>query len=376
MGTSLVEMSGLGDKIVNFPSILRVKSLQGREKSRTRFMQKLLSKTSGTYGKLIPELPLELQKDLRFLYLFLRAVDIVEDTPQIAYEQKREGMDILLSTFQNPSDEYLQTIGPKLLELTKPKEESFRILLEHTPQLAREYRELPQNVQETILTQGSEMAYNLISPDFDTMEDVSKRDRYCHWAAGLPGFMISTILHNRGYISKQTLDEVITNPKDERTYVNLANDVGVSFQDMNDLGDVREDVPSKIYRFPFTWLQEEGIPTYDALINPATPEDFAKSEKVLMKMIDHATPLIIRSNEYINKMPKQPEGIRNFLGLGAVGCAAKARVGKNLFRDGRVHTGEKLAIYEKVRAIVSRQEDLAGLVEHTLVRPAQEYKIG
>jgi phytoene/squalene synthetase len=306
----------------------------------------------------------------------VRYPDIVRDEPRIPEQWRQEASSHYLNTLSYPTPE---NIGEQveLFKKIKPLEKGFAKLLGKFPVFMQAFQQLPEPVRQSTIKWTTEMVNGFYMSDLQDIGSIKDYYRRAHYDAGVVGYIITDDFMHRGYISQETRDKLMPDPKSEKLGVNLANDVGVALQYANDIGDIWDDIRDGIYKWPRILLQAQGL-DYSSIPNLdlSSEHDRAKGNAILEELVSDAKPIIISSCKYVEEMPQDPNGLRNFLNFTIALSAMKLRNSYGLMTPERKipkDLGEIDQIFHKVREIGEQGGDALPFIQHTLERPAQEF---
>lgn len=339
-------------------------------------MQELLPKVSKTYAIAIPELPMDVRRDLTMAYYVVRELDIFHDDLTLDPEKVRVLSEEFLTTLEYSTQENIARLVPKL-EALEPEKRGYRKLLRKLPTFVRAFHELPEKVQSSILRWSKVMALGFGNKELMNIQSMEDYYRRCHYDAGVVGSIITEDFWHRGYLSDKQKEKLMPDPMSEKLGVNLSNDVGIALQFANDIDGIIEDMENDIYRMPHELLVAKGL-SYETLANASRDEGSKRRAAAFLEdMVQHAKPLIKNCNTYIKELPYDPNGLRNFLGFSTLVSTAIVRNTFNLLtpaRSAKPNLKEVFHIYNKVREINFEHQDLEPFITHTLEKPAWEYK--
>lgn len=191
----------------------------------------MLWKTSRTFYIPIRRLPPVLQEAVASAYLCMRAIDEIEDHPQLTKERKVQLLHSISEILKKPIDDFAFT------EIFQPH---VSILKDVTLEFADWIRFCPSSILSTILSATARMAKGMaewVSKDWEirTVEDL---DHYTFNVAGLVGVMLSDLW--KWHASLETNRE-------------LAIAFGRGLQAVNIIRNRKEDLARGVNFFPNGW---------------------------------------------------------------------------------------------------------------------------
>lgn len=295
-----------------------------------KYIWKILPDISRTFAFTIPKLPKEVALDLAVAYSVCRIIDTIEDS-NLAPEKKKALMGLMIKVLTEPR--------PKIAEFCDAMKlvsdnEKYRELVEKTGKVIGALRSRPSRVQEIIVKNAVVMAKGFVEDGIQNIRTLSQQNRYCFYAAGIVGHIITELFGYYGYLSKEEVEELLP----------LAEDNGLALQKVNIMKDILDDIRDGRFYWPAEILQEYGL-TYETLGSKGNME---QSVKVLNALYEDVKPYFARSLEYIHKLPDKPAGLRIFCANNILMAIATTRT----IMNSRLFTQAKLKIArEEVYAI-------------------------
>lgn len=202
--------------------------------------RRLLEETSRTFFVPIMRMPEELQSAVGSAYLCLRAIDEIEDHPELARQIKIEALNGMATIFAKSKREISNSDFDRLLSDHSDKLPEVTMSISEVAGLA------PSEMRESIFAITAEMAHAMaewVQCDWriETREDL---DQYTFDVAGRVGILLSKIW--RWYDGTDCNDE-------------LAVGFGRALQAVNIVRNREEDGERGISFFPNGWNQEDMI---------------------------------------------------------------------------------------------------------------------
>ena len=338
-----------------------------RNKQQTKeeaWLSEILPEISRTFAFTIPHLPRIVAKDLAVSYAICRVIDTVEDSI-LTTEIKRQTLDVSLLSLQQPNDTILRKDCQFLLK-SVPTSKNYQRLLDEAPMLIDVFHELPSRIRQIITTISSEMVNGLSDEYVQRINTREDQNRYCHYAAGLVGHLITLVFNYRGYIQKDNIEKML----------DLGHDFGVALQKVNILKDVEEDVAEKRLYWPRDTVESSGL-NYKRL-SPILEKDREKFSNLVSKLIEDVKPYFARGFDYIDGLPHAPEGLRIFCGDNLIFAIATCRIleSNDFLYDGtnKISREEVQGIHYRVKEIVRKRGDLRDLGRHVENQSFAEYR--
>lgn len=185
------------------------------------FCYNALRKVSRSFAVVIMHLPEGLREAVSVFYLVCRALDTIEDDPELNTALKH---DLLCSFYHLKPEEsrILQGIGDK---------PDYRTLVNHYDKVLRVLESLNPAYQVVILDIARRMGAGMASFIQRRIETLEDYDLYCHYVAGLVGIGLSKLFEVSGY-------EKPSSSRDEEA----SNAMGLFLQKTNIIRDYLEDI--------------------------------------------------------------------------------------------------------------------------------------
>ena len=230
-------------------------------------------------------------------YLLCRVADTVEDAPELPPGTRAD----LLRTYRAALDpgnntemsDFRTAVDP-WLPAPADRSEDWAVVAE-APTVWTAFRDQPEPVQRAVLPPVREMVGGMA--DFVErhaghgglrIADRAELERYCHYAAGTVGTLITNLL---------TTDL----PRERaRPLYDTAEGFGRFLQLINISKDVYDDYTEEnnVY-LPATWLAEEGVDP-EAVLDP---DNRAAAARVVARTADHARSFRDDAQAYLEAMP-------------------------------------------------------------------------
>ena len=329
------------------------------------FVQNLLPDISRTFAFTIPKLPKDLALDLTIGYAVCRVIDTIEDSSLISSE-KSVLMRSFLDSLRNPNSSKKKSLE-SFLGNVPTSAKGYRKLLDNAFRLIEVFNCLPSRVQGIILRFSGEMARGLADSKTQIIKTIEDQNIYCHYAAGVVGYMITSLFSCRGYITDFQRDRLM----------GLGHDFGLALQKVNIIKDLPEDFAEGRKYWPEKVIREQGL-TYPTLLQPITEKDRLKSMKVLETLLADARHYFYNGLRYLDNLPYIPAGLRVFCGDNLMMAAATMRTVSTakFFVSGegrKIKREEVYAIDSIVRKMTRNKQSLKLFAEHLLVEPADTF---
>ncbi|CAF1077076.1 unnamed protein product [Brachionus calyciflorus] len=194
------------------------------------YCYKKLEKVSRSFTVVINQLNPVIRDEICIFYLVLRALDTIEDDPNLDLDNKLK----LLKNFHN-------NIGNEFYEHDNIGDEPDYIeLMRNYRHVAKIFNKLDSKYQEIIRDITKKMADGMCEfIEAKGIKKIQEYDLYCHYVAGLVGIGLTQI-----FVASEIEEKAILNE------LNLANSMGLFLQKTNIIRDYAEDVEKKRYFWP------------------------------------------------------------------------------------------------------------------------------
>lgn len=275
-----------------------------------RFQEYLLKGVSRTFALTIPQLPDNLCYAVTNAYLLCRAVDTIEDEPNIEASLKREFCNRFIEVVKGNEDpdKFGRDLSPLLSEYTIPLEHE---LIDNISRVINITHSLDQTqrkaLERCIAIMAEGMAFYQDNHSGNGLEDLRKMDRYCYYVAGVVGEMLTELFchHN----------EEMNTRKNE--LMELAVSFGQGLQMTNILKDMWEDLERSACWLPRSIFKQNG---YDLSKIHDKQNNNPGFEQGLVELIGIAHSHLKNAFNYTLMIPREESGIREFC-LWAIGMA-------------------------------------------------------
>lgn len=343
-------------------------------------LQNLLQESSRTFAFTLEKLPQPLSKWLGAAYLGARIIDEVEDSP-LAVEDKKYIMKRIPSVLRGGAEFETSSLETLLKGLSEEKIQGYQKLLSNISCVRLELGKFPAKVQDIIRKCYDKMVEGLSNPATQNIQTLEDHHRYCHYAAGTVGYMVTELTQEAGYFTEQQVRKLMPFPDNFKLGVNPAHDFALGLQLTNDVRDLHKDAKEGIYRYPQDLLKQESL-TYEILLNAKEKdsENLKKAYKVLKSQINDARQYILSANTWLDELPFNPIGLRQAWGDTLAMSAATLRVINNhaFFYDEKyrkISQEEVKCIDEKTRELTEKNKTMLPFLEHLFDRPASDYNV-
>jgi len=321
---------------------------------------KIFPSISRTFAYTIPKLPRKVALDLAVCYAVCRVIDTIEDTP-IKHEERIILSKSFLNVLHTRNIDSSLVMECKQMFNSIPAEMKYKRLLMIIPILNRILKMLPVPIQEIIIKVAKTMAMGFLNKRIQRIHTLSDQNKYCHFAAGIVGYMITEVFQERGYLSGESMKNMMP----------LAHDFGLALQKVNIIKDVVPDIKEARFYWPKDLLKERNL-TYMNLVHPKSREQAQKSIEIVNLLVKDAKPYFENSINYIDKLPHSPEGLRIFCGdniLMAYATLREANSGKVFLNKAKITREEVHNIDLEVTRLVRQRRSLASLAQRISVAP-------
>lgn len=330
-------------------------------KDALNFIETLLPEISRTFAFTVPKLPKDLCFDLTAGYTVCRVIDTIEDSA-ISSAEKKTAMRVFLEALKNPSNSKIKKLS-FLLTKIRVSHKGYQKLLNNLSNLFIVFKSFPRKVQEIVLKFSSEMADGFAVPEVQKIRTIEDQNRYCHYAAGVVGYMITELFSYRGYISNFQRSKLMP----------FAHCFGLALQKVNIIKDVFKDVAEGRKYWPEEIIRQHGL-VYEDFFKQSTKDNESKFEKVLNVLLKDAKNYIDSGVYYIDNLPYKPPGLRICCGDILMMAVATIRVVKESGLEKRkIEREEVYAIDRIATKLAENKESFALFAEHLFCEPAYSY---
>ncbi|MCK8515171.1 squalene/phytoene synthase family protein [Methylonatrum kenyense] len=300
---------------------------------------RLLPGVSRTFALTIPQLPEELRPAITNAYLLCRIADTVEDSTEMAPDQKELHYGRLLTALDD--DRTADAFANALLETGMIRDPLERELIGETRGVLTAHRELPQPQQDALRTCLRTMCHGMARFEHEKnpngLADRALLRDYCYVVAGCVGEMLTELF-------------VDANPRlapQRRELRDLAVAFGQGLQMTNILKDVWDD-----RRRGICWLPRDVFRAHSLDLETAerwhTLESYRDGIRFLVAV---AYRHLQCARDYTLRIPAEETGIRRFCSW-AIGMALYTL--RNIAANTGFTTGEQVKISRRrVRLIVA-----------------------
>ena len=256
----------------------------------------MLPKVSRSFAVCIPELP-EITKDnVMISYLVCRIVDTIEDSSLRNIKQKIKQLDyfndILSRKITNPEKEFLEEIAGFTNNLYEAD------LMRNTSRVLNILfsNEFPEDIKESVLYWTREMIQGMKEFLEKEIVSIKDQDKYCYYAAGTVGHMLTEIYRFNGHINLEKFSKI----------EKLSDNFALGLQKVNIIKNLREDFKNERRYWPSDLMKNQGI-LYEDLFN-----DNGKALIILNQLVENAQQHLDKALEYILIIPEKQEKLRIF----------------------------------------------------------------
>ena len=273
-----------------------------------KYAEEMLDKVSRTFALNIRVLGKSLRKPVLLAYLYMRMADTIEDAPDLLAKEKIS----LLGKFSRAMrfggkniDEFVEALPqswknngkddcalccnagiaiPLLCECAEPIAEAVKKGVE----------EMCGGMAEFILRQSE------LTGDWFTIENEEDLNRYCYFAAGLVGNMLTELFCFVGNFSEER----------KKKLRERAVSFGLALQLVNIIKDIQDDFPRKVCFVPMEFCRRHGISSVQQLFSPETPQE--KKNLVIGLLTKKARGHLQDAKDYIKILPRHEHRMRLF----------------------------------------------------------------
>jgi len=343
-------------------------------------LQELLNESSRTFAFTLEKLPRPLSMWLGAAYLGARIIDEVEDSG-LASIDKGHLLKRIPGVLRGATKEEITSLETMLEGVKKDKTKGYRMLLGNLGFVQTALGGFPSKVQDIIRTYYEQMTEGLSNPRIQNIITLEDHHNYCHYAAGVVGYMVTELTKEAGYFSEeQARTKLMPSPNNWNLGVNSAHDFGVALQLVNNIRDFYKDAEEGIYRYP-QQLFEKSSTTYDSLLKLQEKDkevlDNAYKE-ILRPQIEDAKKYIFSADKWIEELPFSPIELRQSWGDALAMSAATLRMVNTprFFYDPacrKISKDEVNTIDSKIVALTQQRKGIYGFLEHLFEKTAATY---
>ena len=342
-------------------------------------LQELLNKSSRTFAFTLEKLPKPLFAWLRAAYLGARIEDEIEDS-DLADIDKKHLMKRIPGVLRGGSKEEISSLESLLVGPTQDKSEGYKELLSNIGFVQRALSEFPSAVQDIIRKYYDEMADGLSNPGVQNIQTLEDHHSYCHYAAGVIGYMVSELTREAGYFDEENIKRVMPDPSNWALGINSAHDFGIGLQLTNDIRDLDKDTKQGIFRYPYELVEKQGF-DYVKLVKlkESDKDELDNAYKNILKpQIEDAKKYIISANRWIDELPFNPAGLKQSWGDALAMSASTLRIidTPRFFYDEnyrKISREEIISIDAKVLELTQSKKSLLSFLEHLFEKDVSSY---
>ncbi len=342
-------------------------------------LQELLNESSRTFAFTLEKLPRNLYMWLGAAYLGARIIDEVEDS-YLADSDKKHLMKRIPGVLRGGAKEEISSLEMLLVGSKQDKPAGYKELLSNIGFVQKVLSEFPSAVQDIIRRYYDEMADGLSNPGVQNIQTLEDHHNYCHYAAGVIGYMVSKITREAGYFDDENIKRVMPNPSNRALGVNSAHDFGIGLQLTNDIRDLQKDAEQGIFRYPRELVEKQSL-DYNRLVSlkESDKEELDRAyNNILKPQIEDAKKYIISANRWIEELPFNPAGLRQAWGDTLAMSAATLRAinTPKFFYDEnyrKISREEVASIDAKVLELTQSKKGLLPFFEHLFERDVSSY---
>ena len=257
----------------------------------------ILPEVSRSFALCIKMLPRPTDERMMISYLLLRILDTVEDS-QAPAERKLESFSKILTLLKEGGGTQAEVLALKDLLCGEIDHTYEKGLLENVGSVMAVFGGFPQPVRIAITDCAQEMARGMMKFQNLKITDFARQEEYCHYVAGIVGYLDTRLFHLGGHIGEPLRDELMEN---SRLF-------GIALQKVNVLRDVAYDIPEGRHFWPSDVLAKHGL-EYD---NLCSPDSRPKAMELLNEMVADALPYLDAAIDYVTRLPRTAVRVRVF----------------------------------------------------------------
>ena len=274
---------------------------QHPNRTAEEFQDYILPLVSRTFSFTIPQLPIPLRRVIGNFYLSCRALDTIEDDPELSGDQKYHYGSWLVDVVKNrrDADDFAREVAP-LISLQMPEAE--RELMQHLPlvmKVTHGLSTLQRSAVEcciSIMSRGMHYFQQRVSLNgLSTQYDMAS---YCYYVSGVVGEALTEIFCNHSPAVACKRKEMLE----------LATSFGLGLQMTNILVDHWDDRKQGQCWLPRDLFASHGIDLSSLKVEPYSSE----YGLVLTELIGFAHAHLRIALRYTLLIPQSESGIRRF----------------------------------------------------------------
>ena len=268
-----------------------------KPKSHLDLCWSVLPDVSRSFALCIRMLPRPIDERMMISYLVLRIVDTIEDSRATLETKSRVFSKLidLLKSGGRPEEEAAGLGGILCKEIEHTYERS---LLENVGSVFAVFSGFKDEEKSAITECAEEMATGMMKFQTRRITDFARQEEYCHYVAGIVGYLDTRLFRIGGHIS-ETLS---------RELMDHARRFGIALQKVNVLRDVAYDIPQGRRYWPEEILRNKSL-DYDSL---CSVEARPQAMQILNEMVIDALPYLADAMEYVTRLPRTAVRIRVF----------------------------------------------------------------
>ncbi len=257
---------------------------------------RLLELVSRSFAICIPKLPAQVRTEVGNFYLLCRYLDTIEDS-KLDRQKKDALFRRFLKVVKHPDFDTLEKINADLLGAVISENDAtmvanFRPVLEEFVSFDKESRDIAFRWIRIMAKGMNEFSVREIK----TFSDL---DKYCYYVAGTVGHYLTDIFAFKfGLLRvKELYDRCL--------------DFGLLLQKVNIIRDFSRDFSEGRVFWPREVFERQGLEVNDVF--DSTNQE--KSRRILEEMVTDARRHVIKSKEYIQTIPAELRGVREFCAI-------------------------------------------------------------
>lgn len=266
-------------------------------KERIDLCWKMLPDVSRSFALCIKKLPKPTDVRMMISYLLLRIIDTIEDS-NATLATKEKAFSSILKIFKTdtPTPGGIAECRDTLLsEIEHTYEHGLLKNLEAVLDVFGSFK----NTEKTAIIDCAEnMSRGMMKFQDQPITNFTLQEEYCHYVAGLVGYLDTHLFYLGGHISERLRDELMES----------ARYFGVALQKVNILRDVAYDIPKGRHFWPSRLLEQHGLEYKNLCEESNRPE----AMKVLREMVENALPYLDAAVNYVTRLPRMERKIRIF----------------------------------------------------------------
>ena len=265
--------------------------------SQVKLCWDILPEVSRSFALCIKILPRPTDERMMISYLLLRILDTIEDS-QASIELKSETFSEIIALLKAGGGSEAESAALKDSLCTKIDHTYERRLLENVGSVLAVFGGFTESARKAITDCAQEMARGMMKFQSLKISDFARQEEYCHYVAGIVGYLQTRLFHLGGHISEELRGELM-----DRSRL-----FGIALQKVNVLRDVAYDIPQGRYFWPLDIISRHGL-EYE---NLCSADMRPRAMELLDDMVADALPYLDAAIDFVTALPRAAVRVRVF----------------------------------------------------------------